>query len=98
VGKGGIYLLRKCWSCDRRDFLKQNYRGDGCLTKSHECDHCFALSDEQYCKQLETTPHMRYDQGMYHGVTWLEAFIRFEIMERLQHRFGSKKAAQSHQA
>jgi hypothetical protein len=41
---------------------------------------------------------MRYDQGMYHGVTWLEAFIRFEIMERLQHRFGSKKAAQSHQA
>ena len=99
VGKGGIYLLRKCWSCDRRDFLKQNFRGpDESISKSHECDHCFALSDEQYYKQLETTPHMRYDQGMYHGVTWLEAFIRFEIAERLQRGFGSKKAAQPQQA
>jgi len=98
VGKGGIYLLRKCWSCDRRDFLKQNYRGDGCLTKSHECDHCFALNDEQYYKQLELTPRMRYNRGLYHGVTWLEAFIRFEIAERLQRGFGSKKAAQPQQA
>jgi len=94
VGKGGIYLLRKCWSCDRRDFLKQNFRGpDECLSKSHECDRCFAMSDEQYYKQLELTPRMRYDQGMYHGVTCLEAFIRFEVVERRQRRFGSKKAA-----
>lgn len=99
VGKGGIYLLRKCWSCDRRDFLKQNFRGpDECVSKSHECDHCFAMNDEQYYKQLELTPRMRYDQGMYHGVIWLEAFIRFEIKERLQRRFGSKKAAQPQQA
>jgi hypothetical protein len=98
VGKGGIYQNRKCWSCDRRDFLRQNYRGDGCLTKSHECDHCFALNDEQYGKQLELTPRMRYDLGMYHGVTWLEALIRFEIVERLQRRFGSKKAAHPRQA
>ena len=65
VGKGGIYLLRKCWGCDQRDFLKQNFRGpDEFVSKSHECDHCFALSDEQYYKQLELTPRMRYDQGM----------------------------------
>ncbi len=96
VGKGGIYLLRRCWGCDRRDFLKQNFRGpDESVSKSHECDHCFALSDEQYCKQLELTPNMRYDQGMYHGATWLEAFICFRIVEPLQGQFGSKKATRS---
>ena len=99
IGKGGIYLLRKCWSCDRRDFLKQNWRGpDEFLSKSHECDRCFALDDEHYYKQLELTPQMRYDQGMHYGVTRLEVFIRFEIVERLQRRFGSKKAAQPQQA
>ena len=95
VGKGGIYLLRKCWSCDRRDFLKQNYRGDECLTKSHECDHCFALSDEQYYKQIELTPRIRYDEDMYRGVTWLEAFIRFEIVERLQGLSETKKVTET---
>jgi hypothetical protein len=98
VGKGGIYLLQKCWSCDRRDFLRQNYRGDGSLTKSHECDHCFALNDEQYYKKLELTSRTRYDQGMYHGVTWLEAFICFEVIERLPRRFGSKKDKPQQQA
>jgi hypothetical protein len=99
VGKGGIYLLRKCWGCDQRDFLRQNFRGpDECVSKSYECDHCFAMNDEQYYKQLELTPRMRYDQGRCHGVTWLEAFIRFEIVERLQRRFSSKKAAHPQQA
>lgn len=99
VGKSGIYLLRKCWSCDRRDFLKQNFRGpDESISKSHECDHCFAMNDEQYYKQLELTSRMRYDQGMYHGVTWLEAFIRFEIVERLQRWFGVKSATRPQQA
>jgi hypothetical protein len=99
VGKGGIYLLKKCWSCDRRDFLKQNFRGpDESISKSHECDDCFALSDEQYYKQLELTPRMRYDQGMCHGVTWLEAFIRFRIAEPLEGLFGFKKATETQQA
>ena len=98
VSKGGIYLLRKCWNCDRRDVLKQNYRGDECLTKSHECDHCFALSDEQYYKQLELTPRMRYDKDMYRGVTWLEAFIRFEILDCLQGLFETKKVTETQQA
>jgi len=35
------------------------------------------------------SPRMRYDQGMYKGVTWFEAWLRFEILERLQRRFGS---------
>ena len=95
VGKGGIWLLKKCWGCDRRDFLKQNFRGpDECLSKSHECESCFAMNDEQYYKQLELTPRMSYDQGMYKGVTWFEAWFRFEIVERLQHWFGSKNAVE----
>jgi hypothetical protein len=99
AGKGGIYLLRKCYGCDQRDFLKQNFRGpDEFVSKSHECDHCFALSDEQYYKPLERIPRMRYDQSMCHGVTWLEAFIRFETVARLQRRFSSKKAAHPQQA
>ena len=56
------------------------------------------MNDEQYYKQLELSLRRRYDQDMYHGVTWLEAFIRFEIKERLQRRCGSKKAAQPQQA
>ena len=99
VGKGGIWLLKKCWCCDRRDFLKQNFRGpDECVSKSYECESCFAMNDEQYYKQLELTPRMRYDEGMYKGVTWFEAWLRFEIVERLQRRFGSKKAVERQQA
>ena len=99
VGKGGIYLLGKCWICDRRDFLKQNFRGPNeCVSKSHECESCFVLSDEQYYKQLELTPRMRYDQGMYKGVTWFEAWLRCELKEPMQRGFGSKKAAQPQQA
>lgn len=99
VGKDGIYLLRKCWGCDRRDFLRQNFRGpDECLSKSHECESCFALSDEQYHKQLELTPRMKYHQGMYRGVTWLEAFMRCRIVESLQRLFGSKKNTETQQA
>ena len=99
VGKGGIYLLKKCWSCNRRDFLRQNFRGPHeCPSKSHECDYCLALSDDQYYKQLELTPRMKYDQGMYHGVTWLEAFIRFRIGESLQRLFRSKKTTETQQA
>ena len=98
VGKGGIYLLRKCWGRDQRDFLKHSFRGpDECVSKSHECDHCFSLSDEQYCKQLKLTPRMRYDQGMYKGLAWFEAWLGFEIMERLHRRFDAKKAAQRQQ-
>lgn len=93
LGKGGIYLLRMCWGCDRRDFLKQNFRGpDECVSKSHECDSCFAMNDKQYYKQLELAPRMRYDQRMYRGVTWFEAWLRFEIVEHLQRRFGSKNS------
>src|SRR6266498_1350150 len=56
VGKGGIWLLKKCWCCDRRDFLKQDFRGpDECMSQSHECESCFAMNDEQYNKQLEFT-------------------------------------------
>lgn len=93
VGKGGIFLLGKCWGCDRRDFLKQNFRGpDECVSKSHECDSCFGMNDKQHYKQLELAPRMRYDQGMYRGVTWFEAWLRFEIVEHLQRWFGSENS------
>jgi hypothetical protein len=40
---------------------------------------------------------MRYEQGLYHGITWLEAFIRFRIVEPLQGLFGSKKVTETQQ-
>ena len=41
---------------------------------------------------------MRYEKGMYHGVTWLEAFIHFRIVEPLQGLFGTRKVAETQQA
>jgi len=41
---------------------------------------------------------MKYDQGMYHGGTWLEAFVRFRIADSLQRLFKSKKTTETQQA